>query len=480
MEPTRLRASLATLTDRARSAADRALAATFLASEIASGEPIVTSGTPSNDPAQRMFAYGVRHPDAAPWDGRGTRSGTITSIAVDRIEQYVGGGRWVAYDPQVFGATVPDIGDQVRIARRNGAVEIERIGPNRLAGTRTDAREASSGMLVLRCAPLDEGEIEETLEAVARRYDGTLTVDGESARIEIGDAAACRLRLVSDQMLPDYDPSALLPGAIEAAIRLDAAVRSDRAGAALGAERAMILCAALLTTGAPAVAIDDAGAVFSAERLYELAARNETRADAFTFAAAAAQRVHPPSPAAFFEGVADELTLFSSRPSRADSAFVSLRRVLTHIAAAAAASEDPLVPPQLAVPAIEDRGEPGEAQWLVQLAYERVEIAVAFVDATATDASLAAAVGSRSDVEAILGDAIRSAVVFTVSTRDTGGADDGLELRRADAFVTALAASFARREDAIASDASGRLYAVDDLVDLALHRRTRAAGASTA
>jgi hypothetical protein len=47
-------------------------------------------------------------------------------------------------------------------------------------------------------------------------------------------------------------------------------------------------------------------------------------------------------------------------------------------------------------------------------------------------------------------------------------------MRRADAFVTALAASVGRRVDAVGSDASGALYAVDDLVDRALHRRGRA------
>lgn len=473
----RFKREIASLRDRSRAADERALTGVFLAAEVASSGPLVENAEPRPDPSQRMFEYGVLHERAIPWDGRSARSGTITYVAVDRVEQYVGQQVWVAYVPGELGGFSPELGDQVRIARRGGAVE--RIATNRLQSN-APSREARSGLTLFFASEIEPGEIESTAQSVAERHSAGVTLGAQGVTLDFKGAARLEIGQLDPDSLPAADDAArVLELPVAAALRLEVTVRSNRSDAALEAERALTLSAALLTSEGQAVGIDDSGAIFAAEDLYALGTRNETRADTFAFAAAAAGRVWPPAIRALSqrEGACDELTVFSALPWRADFALSFLQRTLEELADAADRSSDPIVPPQGAFCGDEERGQPGTLQPLVRLFYETVEIEVSFLDATAAGGEFGALVGARADIAALLGRPIRSALVLSFGSRGEGAEPErfDLEMRRADTFVTALAAICARRGECIASDAAGSLYDLDELLALALHRRGKSA-----
>jgi hypothetical protein len=464
---TELQRALALVRDAARDPGERALTAAFLAARRSLDAPVEPEELPA-DPSQRMFAYGIAHGDAMPWDGRSMRSGTITYIGSDRVEQYVGNHTWIAYTAHLFGETMPRLGDQLRIARRNGSIEFEHIAPNRFAATPI-VRNASSGMVVVRRTPLEKNEIEETAASVAQRYAASFSVTPESAVIDFGGSASCRMTTTAASPV--------------GSIRLEVAVRSDLPEAALRAERALLLSAALLTLDGESFAVDDSSAIFTAECLFGLAETNSMRADAFAFAAAAAQSQQAPLRTRIFDGFLDELTLFFAHSSAAEDFRSTLTRAFSALFDAAQSCEDPTVPPYIAPLPVEPVASNAEPQLMLHLAYDTVEIVVAYIDAEAVGEQLAARLADRIDVEALLGSTIRSSLTFAVTNRGDDIASDrfALEVRRADAFVTALAASVMQGEAAIASDAHGTLYASPDLLQFALHRcgRRKPDGAAT-
>jgi hypothetical protein len=487
----RLQRSIAALRDPQRGAAERAVTGSLVAAQLASKAGVgrrdgfsVNDAKPVNEikanPAQKLFEYGIRHESAAPWEGRSTRSGTVTYVADERIEQYVGQQNWIFFDPAELGAFSPALGDQVRIARRGGSVEVERIGPNRLQDGAAVSREARSGMVLFLTSEIEPAGIDSTARAVADRYSASFTGGAEGPSLDFKGGARLHVMPVALDAFDGADEAArVLTQAVAAALRLEVTIRSNRPDAVLEAERALVLCAALFTSEGPAVAIDDTGAIFSAGQLYALGVRNEMRVDTFAFAAAALQRVWsaPERSTSHLQDVRDELTVFSSLAWRADFAFSYLERALEELADAAERSEDPIVPVEGAFCTEEERGEPGTLQPLVRLAYETVELEVAFLGATPTSEGVHPLVGARRDVEALLRGPIQSAVVFTYGNRSAEAKSDrsALEMRRADTLATALAAIFARRGDCVAADAAGSLYDLDELLALALHRRGKAA-----
>jgi hypothetical protein len=113
----------------------------------------------------------------------------------------------------------------------------------------------------------------------------------------------------------------------------------------------------------------------------------------------------------------------------------------------------------------------------LRLSYDTVDIEVSFLDASVASGDPGAFVAARSEVEALLSGPIRSVLVFSLGIRgEAADSEQGsLEMRRADALVTTLAAICARRGECIASDAAGTLYDLDELLAAALHRRGKAA-----
>ncbi len=425
---------------------ERALAAAFLSAEFNEiekpGSPISTA-----DPAQRMFGYGERHEPASFWDGRTIRSGTITYAREDRIEQYVGRNSWIAYDPAMFGDTLPQEGDQIRISPRRDSVQIERIGPNRLGSG--GSRQASSGMQIVRDTSVEPDEIAAAAQAVARRYSAAIKdIDGGCV-LDFSGGAELRVRTV-----PEHGTRA----------RVEVCVRTDRPDEARDAECALILCAALLTPGTGATAFDDSGAAFETERLYALAASNGMRGDWFGFVASAAQRRFPYESAPLFEEFCDELTVFSSDSWTAAQVQQALGQSLELFGRAAAESVDPGIPDSISI--MEPNGEPpGQWQCLFKFFYEAALVWVGVREGPDE---------RRPDVGALLGKPVSTAVLFgTAAPGDPQDERTALELRRADAFVTALAAGFMKSANNIASDGSGRLFSGRDLMELALYRQGR-------
>jgi hypothetical protein len=473
----RFKRAIGSLRDRSRPADERALAGAILADELAGGAAAVASPALNADPAQRMFEYGVLHERAIPWDGRSARSGTITYVALDRVEQYVGQQVWIAYAAADLADYSPEMGDQVRIISRGGSVSLERTAANRLQSG-APSREARSGTTLFFASPVEWAEIESTAQSVAERHSAALSCGEPAASLDFQGAARLSLELLEPGTLPALQAAAsVLELPVIAAVRLEVTVRSNHSGPALLAERALTLCAALLTSEGQAVGIDDSGAVFSTAELYLLGIQNEVRADTFAFAAAAARRAFPPPARSLSqdETALDEVAVYSALPWRADFALSSLQRALEELADGGARTGDPIVPPQGAFCGPEERGDPGTLQPLVHLSYEAVQIDISFVAGTAAKGP--GSFSERADIGALLGRPIRSVLVFALRARgdETGSDQFFLEMNRADAFVTALAAICARRGDCIAADAGGSLYDLDALLALALHRRGRAA-----
>jgi hypothetical protein len=461
---------IATIRDPSQAPARRA----FAAAALAAGEDPVRKQVAA-DPSIRMFGFDVRHDDAAPWDGRSMRSGTLTYVDDERVEQYVGQQKWIAYRRGELGNFRHELGDQVKITRRGEDVAIEAIGPNRLQDTNSaPVREVFSGMVVLRSIDFQTGEIDSLGQAVAERYSALAR--GDAGRVELEFRGGARLTVIEADAEPyaAFGESALITEPIAAALRLTVAVRSNKLDAALDAERALVLFAAMLASEGEAVAIDDAGAVFSADQLYVLGSRNEMRADAFAFAVAAAQRQWPVSQVWLSgrEGVCDELTVFSTRPWRADFAATFLKRQLAGLGDAARYNDDPIVPVNREMFAGDKRGEPGSLERLAMLSYEKVDVEIAFIDVTCAGDDIREHLESRKDVEAVLGRPIASAVIVAFGNRDNDTESDlfGLEMRRAETLATVLAAAFAERGDCVAGDVAGALYAAHDLFELALRR----------
>jgi hypothetical protein len=444
----------------------------FAAALLAAGDS-VTGGSNGDDPATRMFGFGLRHDAALPWDGRGARSGTITYMDEERVEQYVGGQTWVAYRRSDLGVFLNDVGDQVRIARRGDAAAVELIGPNRLHDSRSaPAREACSGMRVLRSAEFTGDEVGSYAASVAERYGAVVNVSPEAVRLDFRGAAQLTVTPAEISDDDDSPASALMREPVAGAVRVATAVRSNKLEAAVDAERALVLLAAMLSSEGEAVAIDDVGTIFSAEQLYLLGTRNEMRGEAFSFAAAAAQRQAPPR--IWFSdraGICDELTIFSSRPWRADFAAAFLERELKGLVEARE-SADPIVPPQIKIFGGGERGEPGGLERLASLAYDTVEVDVGFLDVAAAGDDLRARIEARPDVAAMLVRPIANAIVIAFGDSAADAAEPGfaLEMRRAETIATALGAAIAKRGESIATDVLGTLYDAEELLTLALRR----------
>jgi hypothetical protein len=427
-----------------------------------------------------MFGFDTRHADALPWDGRGMRSGTITYIDDECVEQYVGQQKWIAYGLDELGAFEGEVGDQLRISRRGTGVAIEAIGPNRLDGeAAANGREVSSGMFVLRVTDFSAEEVESTAGAVAERYSAKLLAGDLGLVLEFRAAARLEIMPQAVDAFAHVDESGVLREPVAGALRLTVSVRSDKLEAAAEAEHALVLFAAMVTSDAEALALDDTGAIFSSEGLYGLGTRNEMRADAFAFAAAAAKRQWP---APHFSisarpAIYDELTVYSSRPWRADFAARFIEREVDALVQAANDNDDPVVCEEGDFVAPDERGAAGELERLMILSYETVEVEIGFVVGTCIDDRLRSSFDGRKDVEALLGRPIASAVVFTIAPRDPHAESDvsALELRRAETVVTALAAMIAGRGEAVAADVSGAVYAADDLLRAALRRSGKSA-----
>jgi hypothetical protein len=468
MTPAQLVREIAVVRDVSQEPARRA----FAAAALADGEFVSATASSANDPAARMFGYETRHADALRWDGTGSRSGTITYLDDERVEQYVGQQKWIAYDRHELGSVRTDIGDQVRIARRGGSVAVEPIGPNRLQDS--GVREARSGMFVLRTTAIEVSEIEALGGDAAERYGARAEAAADGMTVEFRGAARLDAIAVAPESFDGFEPAALLSGPIAGAVRLAVQVRSNRPEAALDAERALVLFAAMLASDADAIAIDDTGAIFSADQLSVLATRNETRADAFAFAVAAAQRQWsaPQMWSSGRQGVCDELVVCFGRPWRADFAARFLARELAGFADAANSNVDPIVPSGGKLSSDVKDGEDGPLRRLASLWYETVDIDVAFLDVDRLSKDGEPGIAGRQDLAAVLGRPVASAIVIAFGNRgpDTESEDFGLEMRRAETLATALAASFAARGESVTTDVGGTLYAASDLLTLALRR----------
>ena len=175
--------------------------------------------------------------------------------------------------------------------------------------------------------------------------------------------------------------------------------------------------------------------------------------------------------------VFDELTVYASSAWRADFAAAFFSRVFETLDDAARRTGDPVVPAHVRVFCAPECGEPGTLQPLLSLAFETVELEVAFLDATMPSAAAAAAQNTRADVAALLGADIKSAIVIMLSRRSTDAEceESVVESHRADALAIALAAAFARRRQCVAFDAAGAPFSGEELIDLALQRRGKSA-----
>ncbi len=465
-----LQREIAIVRDAGQEPGRRAFAAASLAAGNAA--PPVSRGT---DPALRMFGFAIRHDDALLWDGRASRSGTITYVDDECVEQYVGPLRWIAYRRGDFGGLAVAVGDQVRISARGGAVAVESIGPNRIESSATSAaREVTSGLVVFLTARIEAAEIEAYAQAVAERYGGTSHAEADTVRIDFRGGALLVVAPAAPDTVAASTAPALLTDPVTDTRRLEVQVRSNQLDAALDAERALVLLAALLVSEADAVAVDDTGAVFSSDGISSLGTRNEMRADDFSFAAAAAQRRWPAERTcvAEREGVCDELIVCFGRPWRADFAARFLARELAGLSEGAVANDDPIVPQNGELLSSDESAGSVPFGRLAALAYETVEIEIGFVDVAGLGAAVENSLGARRDVDVLLGRPVASAVVIAFGNRGPDMESDRfmLEMRRAETLATALAASFAARGESIATDAAGVLYSAPELSALALRR----------
>jgi hypothetical protein len=446
----------------------------FTAAALAAGDVPNSAGAGDN-PTTRMFGFNSRHDGALPWDGRGMRSGTITYRDDERVEQYIGQQKWIAYTPRELGDFRSDVGDQVRIARRGDGVSVESIGPNRLEADTAAGREVSSGMFVLRTSDFSTDDVLSSAQSVADRYAGRLRNESEAIVLDFGGGAGL-LTIVpeSPERFAEFRAALLLAEPVAGVLRLSVTVCSKKLDAALDAERALLLFAAIITSDADGIAIDDTGAIFSSEELFGLGTKNEMRADAFAFAAAAAQRACPPAQTWFspYSVICDELTVFSSRSWQADFAARFLGRELDALAEAAHDNGDAVFPDEGRLAGADEPDATGTLERLAVLSYPTVEIEIGFVDATRANGDVRAKIEARKDIEALLGRPVASAIVFSIVPRSSDPAAEPVEreIRRAETVVTALAAAVARRDDSIASDVLRALYCADDLLRLALRR----------
>jgi hypothetical protein len=473
-----LKRSLATLRDPSAGPAQRALAGAAVSAACASAaepQPLQQAvSAPSDDSGTRMFGYGMRHDAAMPWDGKATRSGTITYVDDERVEQYVGQQQWIAYRQSELNWPGFVIGDRLRIGRRAGAIFIEAVADNRLGGNApSGGRPVRSGLTVMRSRAFDAGELAATAHTVAERYAARL--DGEAWHWELTFGGGGKLALLVCERAISPSLGDLVGEPLTAALRLEVTVNDAVAAAALEAECALVYAAALAVTAGEGLAVDDTGAIFSAEALYDLGVRESTRAAAFSFAAAAARRAWPSAPIWFSArgGVCDELTVLYARAWRADFAAAYVNRTLAALSDAMLRTGDPVIPVHGTVYPADSYADPGQIQALATLEYERVGVDVAFIDFTAAGCPLRDDVAARTDLPAILGADICCAVVICFGNRldDVDSDAFALEMRRADALATAVAAALARRGDCIAVDAAGAVYSADELIELAVQRR---------
>ena len=117
----------------------------------------------------------------------------------------------------------------------------------------------------------------------------------------------------------------------------------------------------------------------------------------------------------------------------------------------------------------EDGEGPAEYAKLATLSYETVDIDIGYIDRARSGDELRAVFEGRTDVEALLGRPIASAVVFAFGNRGEDTESDlfALEMRRAETMVTTLAVAFAARGDALAADIMGEFYSAGELGTLA-------------
>lgn len=464
-----LKRSIATLRDPHAGPAQRALAGAMIAAFFAPAA--------SDDGSAQMFGFGVRHEAATPWDGRSTRSGTITYVDDERVEQYVGQQQWIAFRQGDLDWPGFVIGDRLRIGRRAGAIFVEAVvdavADNRLgAAAPSGGKPVRSGLTVRRSRAFDADELGATVRAVAQRY--AARVDGAPSQWRLTFGGGGTLALHVCELAPPRGLGELVGEPLTAALRLEVTVNDAIAAAALEAECALVHAAALSVT-VGGLAIDDTGAIFSAAALHELGAHDGTRASSFSFVAAAARRAWPSAPLWFSSrgGVCDEVTVLYSRPWRADVAAAFVSRTLEALSDAMLRTDDPIVPVHATVYSDDQRARSGQPQALAALEYDRVGVDVAFIDFTAAESPLRDRIGARTDLPAILGGDPCCGVVICFGNRfdDVDSAAFALEMRRADALATAIAAALARRGDCIAVDAAGAMYCADELVELAVQRR---------
>jgi hypothetical protein len=472
---TTIKRCLRTLRDSARAAGERALAATTLAAACNAGDGEAALAVPVaplfDTPESRMFGYGIRHENALVWDGKSTRTGTITYVDAERIEQYVGQQHWVAYGQSELGEPGFVLGDQVRIGRRAGTLTIEATANNRLATVVQNSDPAvRSGLTVLRTQELGAQEIASAVGAIAERCAATFTDGTDCSLLTFPLGAQLLISTCDSAGLPDL--TGLVSEPVAGALRLEVLVGSNLPDAALEAERALTFGAAFIASAGEAVAFDDTGAVLGAQELYDLALRDEPRAAAFSVAAAAAQRTWPAQTMWLSDrgGVCDELTVVSRRAWRADFAAAFINRALDAFSNTRHLTGDPIIPAQGRLYSDDERAEPGALQRLAVLSYPKVVFEVSFLDLTAGNAKRLAA--AREDVAALLGGVPQSAIViaFGNSANDSKSDEFVLDMRRADVLATAIAASLVRRGDAIGVDPSGALYGADELIQLTLAR----------
>jgi hypothetical protein len=467
---TQLMREIAIVRDGSQDPARRAFAAAVLAADDgAEPEPRAP------DAAQRMFAFGTRH-DAAPvWDSRGPRSGTLTYVDDERVEQYVGPQRWISYRRSDLGQFPAAVGDQVRISTRGAVPVVEAIGPNRLEeSTSSVVREVRSGLVVFRTTPIEAAEVESSAQAVAERYGAESRADADTVQLDFRSSAGLIVAPAGPETDATARAEALFAQPLPGIRRLEVCVRSNRLEAALDAERALMLLAAMLVSEADGIAVDDTGAIFSADALALLGSRNQMRADAFDFVAAAARRRWPAEPAWLSEreGVCDELTVCYAQPWRDDFAARFLERELTGLTDGAAFNGDPVVPTSGELFASDEHVESGSFRRLAALRYETVEIEIGFIDVRESGADARPSLAARKDIEALLGRPVASAVVIAFGNRGSETESDRfrLEMCRAETLATTLAASFAARGEALATDVRGVLYSAAELLPLALRR----------
>jgi hypothetical protein len=490
----RLAHGIKALRDGELNARERAVIGSFMAAQIQSeSEPQQIDERASR--TEEFYGYGRRHESASAWDGRSVHSGTITYVDEEWIEQHVGQQRWIIYEAATFEHWPLAIGDQVRFVKRNGSCEAEAIGANRLhaasAALSRPTDPLHSGMTVFLASEIDASEIEAIATSVDDRHGASLAIEGQAWTLEFpGEARLGIMRVAASTGSAAGVAARLVPKPLVDALHLKVTVRPDKPDGVFAAERALVLCAAAFTAGDAAVACDDTGAIFFPEQLYALGARAATRADAFAFRAAAARQLSalsdsepsrtdlPPSSTGTSSKrrVSESFAIFSTRAESADLVRAEFSRAVETLADAADTTEDVVAAFGRTLFPAGDQVEPGALQPLAQLAFQTVEIDIAFLDANTGDARRWPLLQAREDVRCLLGMPIRTIVVFEFGNRtsDIESALFWLEMRRADVVTTALAAILARRGHTLAADA-GSIYPVEELVELALQRRGRTA-----